>query len=107
MNEKVNNKPRRPKQSSHHSNRRRRRPPRRNDVYPDDNESLEVISPDQLELSKQGMNLTDLKNKPPSELVELGESQGLENLARSRKQDIIFSILKAHAKNGELSLIHI
>jgi transcription termination factor Rho len=70
-------------------------------VYPDDNESLEVISPDQLELSKQGMNLTDLKNKPPSELVELGESQGLENLARSRKQDIIFSILKAHAKNGE------
>jgi transcription termination factor Rho len=60
-----------------------------------------VISPDQLELSKQGMNLTDLKNKPPSELVELGESQGLENLARSRKQDIIFSILKAHAKNGE------
>ena len=101
MNEKVNNKPRRPKQSSHHSNRRRRRPPRRNDVYPDDNESLEVISPDQLELSKQGMNLTDLKNKPPSELVELGESQGLENLARSRKQDIIFSILKAHAKNGD------
>ena len=60
-----------------------------------------MISPDQLELSKQGMNLTDLKNKPPSELVELGESQGLENLARSRKQDIIFSILKAHAKNGE------
>ena len=26
---------------------------------------------------------------------------GLENLARSRKQDVIFSILKAHAKNGE------
>ena len=101
MSEQVNNKPRRPKQSSNHSNRRRRRPPRRNDIYPDDGESLEVISPDQLEMSKKGMNLTDLKNKPPSELVELGESQGLENLARSRKQDIIFSILKAHAKNGE------
>ncbi len=26
---------------------------------------------------------------------------GLENLARSRKQDIIFAILKAHARNGE------
>jgi transcription termination factor Rho len=26
---------------------------------------------------------------------------GLENLARSRKQDVIFSILKAHARNGE------
>ena len=101
MSEHVNNKPRRPKQFSNHSNRRRRRPPRRNDIYPDDGESLEVISPDQLEMSKKGMNLTDLKNKPPSELVELGESQGLENLARSRKQDIIFSILKAHAKNGE------
>ncbi|HET6629287.1 MAG TPA: transcription termination factor Rho [Woeseiaceae bacterium] len=47
------------------------------------------------------MNLTDLKTRPAAELVELGERQGLENLARSRKQDIIFSILKAHAKNGE------
>ncbi|HEX7063133.1 MAG TPA: transcription termination factor Rho [Woeseiaceae bacterium] len=47
------------------------------------------------------MNLTELKTRPAAELVELGESQGLENLARSRKQDIIFSILKAHAKNGE------
>ncbi|MDE1887144.1 MAG: transcription termination factor Rho, partial [Gammaproteobacteria bacterium] len=26
---------------------------------------------------------------------------GLENMARSRKQDVIFSILKAHARNGE------
>ena len=33
--------------------------------------------------------------------MQLAESMGLENLARSRKQDIIFSILKAHAKNGE------
>jgi|TARA_B100000767_G_C19766361_1_gene537712 transcription termination factor Rho len=96
-----NNNPRRPRQSSNHSNRRRRRPPRRNDIYPDDGESLEVISADQLEASKKGMNLTDLKNKPPSELVELGESLGLENLARSRKQDVIFAILKGHAKNGE------
>ena len=46
------------------------------------------------------MNLTELKNTPVSELVELGSSQGLENLARLRKQDIIFAILKAHAKSG-------
>ena len=26
---------------------------------------------------------------------------GIENVARSRKQDIVFSILKAHAKSGE------
>ena len=47
------------------------------------------------------MNLTELKTRPASALVELGESLGLDNLARSRKQDIIFSILRAHAKNGE------
>lgn len=47
------------------------------------------------------MNLTELKNKPVHDLVALGEQMGLENLARLRKQDIIFSILKAHAKSGE------
>ncbi|MGI9569233.1 MAG: Rho termination factor N-terminal domain-containing protein, partial [Desulfobulbia bacterium] len=47
------------------------------------------------------MNLTELKNRPVSELVKLSESLGLENQARLRKQDIIFSILKAHAKSGE------
>ncbi|HEX5421768.1 MAG TPA: transcription termination factor Rho [Gammaproteobacteria bacterium] len=47
------------------------------------------------------MNLAELKTRAVADLVELGESMGLENLARSRKQDIIFSILKAHAKNGE------
>tara|TARA_B100000586_G_scaffold95785_1_gene68362 strand:+ start:6408 stop:7742 length:1335 start_codon:yes stop_codon:yes gene_type:complete len=71
------------------------------DDFPDDDLPLEVISPDQLELSKSAMNLGDLKNKKPSELVKLGESMGIENLARSRKQDIIFSILNMHAKNGE------
>jgi len=47
------------------------------------------------------MNLTELKTRPAAALVELGESLGIEHLARSRKQDIIFSILKAHAKLGE------
>lgn len=47
------------------------------------------------------MNLTELKNTPVSELITLGESMGLENLARMRKQDIIFAILKQHAKSGE------
>lgn len=47
------------------------------------------------------MNLTELKTKPISELVELAEKMGLDNMARARKQDIIFSILKTHAKSGE------
>ncbi len=47
------------------------------------------------------MNLTDLKTKPIGELLEIAEGIGLDNLARSRKQDIIFTILKRHAKSGE------
>ncbi len=47
------------------------------------------------------MNLTELKTKPIKELLEIAQSVGLENLARSRKQDVIFAILKRHAKSGE------
>lgn len=47
------------------------------------------------------MNLTELKKKSASDLVDTAADIGIDNLARSRKQDIIFSILKAHAKNGE------
>ena len=47
------------------------------------------------------MNLTELKQKSIVELQELANEMGLEGVARSRKQDVIFSILKAHAKNGE------
>ena len=47
------------------------------------------------------MNLTDLKQKPASQLISLSESLGLDGLARHRKQDVIFEILKAHAKKGE------
>lgn len=47
------------------------------------------------------MHLRELKNKPVAALVALAESMGLENVARLRKQDIIFAILKAHSKSGE------
>ncbi len=47
------------------------------------------------------MNLTDLKQKSAVELVELARSMGIENMARSRRQDLIFAILKSHAKKGE------
>ncbi len=61
----------------------------------------EIISPAELAQSRNSMSLTALKAKPIYELVKVAESMGLESLARSRKQDIIFSILKAHARNGE------
>ena len=96
----------RPKQSTKAKNsggqgNRRRRRRSQSDGYPEDDGNLEIIPPDELELSKNAMNLTELKTRPATALVELGESLGLENLARSRKQDIIFNILKAGAKNGE------
>ncbi|NVK38398.1 MAG: transcription termination factor Rho [Gammaproteobacteria bacterium] len=47
------------------------------------------------------MNLTELKKKSVSQLLEIAEGMGMENVSRSRKQDLIFSILKRHAKGGE------
>ncbi len=47
------------------------------------------------------MNLTELKKKSAADLIQLSDEYGLENMARSRKQDIIFAILKSHAKRGE------
>lgn len=46
------------------------------------------------------MNLTELKNTPVSELITR-RKYGAGKLARMRKQDIIFAILKQHAKSGE------
>lgn len=47
------------------------------------------------------MNLTELKKKSIAELLTIAKQMGLDNMARSRKQDIIFAILKTHARNGE------
>ena len=47
------------------------------------------------------MNLTELKTKPIAELIQMAAEMGLDNMARTRKQDVIFSILKRHAKSGE------
>ena len=66
-----------------------------------DNEDLDIIPAAELELTKSAMNLAELKTRPAAELVDLAQSMGLESLARSRKQDIIFSILKSHAQKGE------
>ncbi len=47
------------------------------------------------------MNLTELKKMPMPDLLELANSMNIENIGRSRKQDVIFAILKSHAKKGE------
>jgi transcription termination factor Rho len=47
------------------------------------------------------MNLTDLKRKPVGDLVDMARDMGLENLARSRKQEVIAAIVRKLAKDGE------
>ena len=47
------------------------------------------------------INLTELKRKNAPQLLELAESLGMqEGVARARKQDVIFNVLKAHARSG-------
>jgi transcription termination factor Rho len=47
------------------------------------------------------MNLSELKIKTVPELIELLKEMGGDHTSRMRRQDIIFSILKAQAKKGE------
>ena len=47
------------------------------------------------------MHLGELKAKPIEELIGIAENMGIENIARSKKQDVIFNILKSHSKSGE------
>jgi len=47
------------------------------------------------------MNLQNLKNKEPEELLEQAEKLGIENPSSFRKQDLMFTILKTIALAGE------
>jgi transcription termination factor Rho len=47
------------------------------------------------------MNLTALKKKSAADLITIAQELKLEGTARSRKQDVIFAILKSLAKSGE------
>jgi transcription termination factor Rho len=47
------------------------------------------------------INLTELKRKNSVYLLKMAEELGIqEGVARARKQDVIFNILRAHAKSG-------
>ena len=61
----------------------------------DEDENVDVGSNDRL------INLTELKRMKAPKLLEFAESLGLrEEVARARRQDVVFSILKAHARAG-------
>ncbi len=47
------------------------------------------------------MNLSELKQKSPNEIIKIAKDMGVDGMSRARKQDVIFAILKAAAKEGE------
>ena len=69
--------------------------PRNNNGLPVDDDYGDAGSNDRL------INLTELKRKNAIQLLEFAESLGVqEGVARARKQDVVFNILKAHARSG-------
>jgi transcription termination factor Rho len=69
--------------------------PRNNNGLPVDDENADIGSNDRV------INLTELKRKNAIQLLEFAESLGIqEGIARARKQDVVFNILKAHARSG-------
>ncbi len=57
--------------------------------------------PAAIEPTRRLMNLSELKKKPATELVDMAAAMDLEGGSRLRKQDLIFALLKAQAKKGE------
>ena len=47
------------------------------------------------------MHLSDLKRKPVAELLDTAREMGLENVGRSRKQEVIAAIVRKLSQNGE------
>jgi len=71
--------------------------PRYNNPHglPVDDDNADPGSDDRL------INLTELKRMKAPQLLTFAESLGIrEGVARARRQDVIFSILKAHARSG-------
>ncbi|KRF01958.1 transcription termination factor Rho [Frateuria sp. Soil773] len=69
--------------------------PRNPNGLPVDDDNADPGSNDRL------INLTELKRKNSIQLLEFAESLGIqEGVARQRKQDVVFNILKAHARSG-------
>lgn len=64
-----------------------------------DEEELEYEA--EIETNGPVLNMAELKRQSPAELSKVAEAVGFEGAARMRKQEMIFAILKAHAKKGE------
>ena len=47
------------------------------------------------------MHLTELKQKPVSDLMDMAREMSIDNVGRSRKQEVIAAIVRKQAKSGE------
>ena len=61
----------------------------------------DIVSKADLEVGNNLMSLPELRNKSISELQAAAEDMNIENLARARRQDITFAMLKAHAAENQ------
>ena len=84
---------------------RRKSAPRTPTVFPNEDillEEEEILNEAPSGTPRAAMNLTELKRKTAAELAVICQEMGLEGgTARQKKQEIIFNILKAHARNGD------
>ena len=82
---------------------RRKRTPRHKKGFQDRAATFtsdDVISKTELE-GDDVLSLPDLRTKSITEIQETAEDMGIENISRARRQDITFSILKAHAADDK------
>ena len=84
------------------SNKKRSRRRKSNNEETGNFTADDIVTKEELAKAGEIHHLNELKNMQAAELVAMAEAVGLENLARSRKQDIIFEVLKAHGAKGEL-----
>ncbi len=77
----------------------------RNDGMPNDNGGNENYAPRPLPAVPEGFpqySLSDLKRMPAPKLLEIAEQLNIqEGVARARKQDVIFALLKVLTRHGE------
>jgi len=77
-------------------NSRHKRPAQDKDRTPTFTQD-DIVSKADLEVGNNLMSLPELRNKSISELQAAAEEMNIANLARARRQDITFAMLKAHA----------
>jgi len=81
--------------------RPRRKPQRSPKSFPNEDLLLEEEESFTPVPGAPSVNLSELKRKSATELALLCQELGIDGAARQKKQELIFNILKAHARNGD------